>query len=114
MLKRVKCIPGELFIFFSELERLNKFILQGRFAMVFVNPTFLTITGTLKLDISPCPEEPRYMLTPELYKVEPYPDEKTRPTREILEFPSREIYNPHTVYRSGISIDSLRFTVKGN
>lgn len=40
------------------------------------------------------------MLTPELYKVEPYPDEKTRPTREILEFPSREIYNPHTVYRN--------------
>lgn len=58
------------------------------------------IPGTLKLDISPCPEEPRYMLTPELYKVEPYPDEKTRPTREILEFPSREIYNPHTVYRN--------------
>uniref|UniRef100_K1RYN0 Dedicator of cytokinesis protein 6 n=1 Tax=Magallana gigas TaxID=29159 RepID=K1RYN0_MAGGI len=40
------------------------------------------IPGTLKLDISPCPEEPRYMLTPELYKVEPYPDEKTRPTRK--------------------------------
>lgn len=58
------------------------------------------IPGTLKLDISPCPEEPRYLLTPELYKVEPYPDEKTRPTREILEFPSREIYNPHTVYRN--------------
>ncbi|XP_056020103.1 dedicator of cytokinesis protein 7-like isoform X2 [Ostrea edulis] len=58
------------------------------------------IPGTLKLDISPCPEEPRYMLTPELYKVEPYPDEKTRPTREILEFPSREIYNPHTAYRN--------------
>ncbi|XP_061192678.1 dedicator of cytokinesis protein 7-like isoform X2 [Saccostrea echinata] len=70
------------------------------------------IPGTLKLDISPCPEEPRYMLTPELYKVEPYPDDKTRPTREILEFPSREIYNPNTSYRNLLYIypRSLNFS----
>lgn len=51
------------------------------------------------------------MLTPELYKVEPYPDEKTRPTREILEFPSREIYNPHTVYRYVENLNTLEFVL---
>ncbi|PVD22808.1 hypothetical protein C0Q70_16064 [Pomacea canaliculata] len=49
------------------------------------------IPATLKLDISPCPEEIKYSLTPELMRVEPYPDSKGRPVKEILEFPSREV-----------------------
>lgn len=60
---------------------------------------FVYFSATLKLDICPCPEEPRYTLTPELLKVEPYPDDKGRPTKEILEFPSREVFVPYTVYR---------------
>ena len=55
--------------------------------------------GTLKLDISPCPAEPKYCLTPELYRIDPYPDDKGRPTKEIVEFPQRDIYKPHTTYR---------------
>lgn len=58
------------------------------------------IPATLKLDISPCPEEVRYSLTPELVRIEPYPDDKGRPIKEILEFPSREVYCPATVYRN--------------
>ncbi|KAL5022031.1 hypothetical protein ScPMuIL_001186 [Solemya velum] len=58
------------------------------------------IPCTLKLDISPSPEEPKYTVTPELWKVEPYPDDKKTPTKEILEFPTHEVYNPHTVYRN--------------
>lgn len=56
-------------------------------------------TGTLKLDISPCPEEVKYCLTPELARLDPYPDDKGRPTKEILEFPSKEVFVPHYQYR---------------
>jgi hypothetical protein len=31
------------------------------------------IPGTLKLDISPCPDELKYSLTPELVRLQPYP-----------------------------------------
>lgn len=69
------------------------------------------MTGTLKLDISPCPEEPRYSLTPELWKVEPYPDDKSRPIKEILEFPSHEVYAPFTIYRYSIVYTNLSVTL---
>ncbi|KAK6180566.1 hypothetical protein SNE40_012697 [Patella caerulea] len=58
------------------------------------------IPAVLKLDISPCPEEIKYCLTPDLHRVEPYPDDKGRPTKDILEFPSREVYVPATTYRN--------------
>lgn len=54
----------------------------------------------LKLEILPCPVENKYCLTPELYKIDPFPDEKTRPTKEVLEFPTKDIYEPYTTYRS--------------
>ncbi len=57
------------------------------------------IPGTLRLDIAPCPEEPKYCLTPELYKIDPYPDDKGRPIKEIVEFPAKEVYKPYTTYR---------------
>jgi len=31
------------------------------------------VPGTLKLDIAPCPDEPKYCLTPELVRLLPYP-----------------------------------------
>lgn len=31
--------------------------------------------------------------------MKPYPDPRGRPTKEILEFPAREVYAPHTSYR---------------
>ncbi|XP_037960753.1 dedicator of cytokinesis protein 7 [Teleopsis dalmanni] len=58
------------------------------------------IPGSIKLEISPCPEDVKNALTPELAKVEPYPEDKTRPIKEILEFPSTSIYNPHYTYRN--------------
>ncbi|MED6265161.1 Dedicator of cytokinesis protein 7 [Characodon lateralis] len=57
------------------------------------------ITAQLKLDISPAPENPHYCLTPDLLQVKPYPDSRVRPTREILEFPARDVYVPNTTYR---------------
>ncbi|CAB1449297.1 unnamed protein product [Pleuronectes platessa] len=59
------------------------------------------ITAQLKLDISPAPENPHYCLTPDLHQVKPYPDSRVRPTREILEFPARDVYVPNTTYRYG-------------
>uniref|UniRef100_T1J9Y0 Uncharacterized protein n=1 Tax=Strigamia maritima TaxID=126957 RepID=T1J9Y0_STRMM len=57
------------------------------------------LPGILKLDISPSPDEHKYSLSPELARLIPYPDEKGRPTKEILEFPAKEIYVPHYTYR---------------
>lgn len=54
----------------------------------------------LKIDISPAPEAPHYCLSPELLHVKPYPDPRVRPTKEVLEFPARYVYTPHTTYRS--------------
>uniref|UniRef100_A0A672J8Z7 Dedicator of cytokinesis 7 n=1 Tax=Salarias fasciatus TaxID=181472 RepID=A0A672J8Z7_SALFA len=72
------------------------------------------ITGTnisLKLDISPAPENPHYCLTPDLLQVKPYPDSRVRPTREILEFPARDVYVPNTTYRNLLYVNpqSLNF-----
>ncbi|XP_035698985.1 dedicator of cytokinesis protein 7-like isoform X3 [Branchiostoma floridae] len=58
------------------------------------------IPGALKLDISPAPENSPYCLTPELHKVNPYPDARGRPTKEIEEFPTREVFLPHTTYKN--------------
>ena len=61
---------------------------------------FVLLAGTLKLDISPCPSEVKNSLTAELYKVDPYPDNRIRPVKEIVEFPVRDILEPYTTYRS--------------
>nr|XP_033779445.1 dedicator of cytokinesis protein 6 isoform X3 [Geotrypetes seraphini] len=58
------------------------------------------VTAQLKIDISPAPESPQYSLSPELLHVKPYPDLRVRPTKEILEFPAREVYVPYTSYRN--------------
>uniref|UniRef100_A0A671XQ55 Dedicator of cytokinesis 7 n=1 Tax=Sparus aurata TaxID=8175 RepID=A0A671XQ55_SPAAU len=69
------------------------------------------ITAQLKLDISPAPENPHYCLTPDLMQVKPYPDSRVRPTREILEFPARDVYVPNTTYRNLLYVNpqSLNF-----
>uniref|UniRef100_A0A663N894 Dedicator of cytokinesis C/D N-terminal domain-containing protein n=1 Tax=Athene cunicularia TaxID=194338 RepID=A0A663N894_ATHCN len=58
-----------------------------------------TLPGTLKLEISPAPENLGYCLTAELLPVKPFPENRNRPHKEILEFPIREVYVPHTIYR---------------
>ncbi|KAK5856107.1 hypothetical protein PBY51_007726 [Eleginops maclovinus] len=57
------------------------------------------VTAQLKIDISPAPDSPHYCLSPELLHVKPYPDLRVRPTKEVLEFPARSVYTPHTNYR---------------
>uniref|UniRef100_A0A8C4LU61 Dedicator of cytokinesis 8 n=1 Tax=Equus asinus asinus TaxID=83772 RepID=A0A8C4LU61_EQUAS len=59
-----------------------------------------SIPGLLRLEISPAPETVSCCLTPEMLPVRPFPENRTRPHKEILEFPIREVYVPHTVYRN--------------
>lgn len=58
------------------------------------------IPASLKLEISPCPHEIKHCLTTELAKLHPYPDEKSRPVKELLEFPIKEFLTPHYTYRN--------------
>lgn len=58
------------------------------------------IPATLKLEIAPCPADIKNSLTTELYKIYPYSDEKSRPIKELLEFPVKEILLPHYTYRN--------------
>ncbi|XP_061484809.1 dedicator of cytokinesis protein 8 isoform X2 [Rhineura floridana] len=59
-----------------------------------------SIPGLLKLEISPASENLSSSLSPELLQVKPFPENRSRPHKEILEFPVREVYVPHTVYRN--------------
>uniref|UniRef100_A0A670KC74 Dedicator of cytokinesis 8 n=1 Tax=Podarcis muralis TaxID=64176 RepID=A0A670KC74_PODMU len=59
-----------------------------------------SIPGLLKLEISPASEGLSCCLSPELLLVKPFPENRSRPHKEILEFPVREVYVPHTVYRN--------------
>ncbi|KAM6169649.1 dedicator of cytokinesis protein 8 isoform 2-T2 [Rhynchocyon petersi] len=59
-----------------------------------------SIPGMMKLEISPAPETLSCCLTPEMLPVRPFSETRTRPHKEILEFPIREVYVPHTVYRN--------------
>ncbi|CAO2635812.1 Dedicator of cytokinesis protein 6 [Lemmus lemmus] len=70
------------------------------------------VTAQLKIDISPAPENLHFCLSPELLHVKPYPDPRGRPTKEVLEFPAREVYAPHTCYRNLLFVypHSLNFS----
>ncbi|XP_063036087.1 dedicator of cytokinesis protein 8 isoform X1 [Melospiza melodia melodia] len=59
-----------------------------------------TVPGTLKGEIAPAPENIGYCLTPELLPLKPFSENRNRPHKEILEFPIREVYVPHTIYRN--------------
>ncbi|KAL0280011.1 UNVERIFIED_CONTAM: hypothetical protein PYX00_001439 [Menopon gallinae] len=73
------------------------------------------IPGVLQLEISPCPDDLKCVLTPELARVVPYPDQKERPVKEILEFPAHEIFTPHDTYRNLLFVypKELNFTNRG-
>ncbi|KAL0992883.1 hypothetical protein UPYG_G00100510 [Umbra pygmaea] len=70
------------------------------------------VTAQLKIDISPAPDAPHFCLSPELLHVKPYPDPRVRPTKEVLEFPARYVYTPHTTYRNLLYVypQSLNFS----
>ncbi|XP_018426758.1 PREDICTED: dedicator of cytokinesis protein 8 [Nanorana parkeri] len=58
------------------------------------------IPGLLKLEISPVCDGMSGCLTPELLPVKPFLESRSRVIKEILEFPMKEVYAPHTTYRN--------------
>ena len=58
------------------------------------------IRGTLKLDISVAPEQVKHCLTPELAHLIPFPNFNSRPTKEVLEFDSKDSLQPNYQYRN--------------
>ncbi|CAB1332238.1 unnamed protein product [Coregonus sp. 'balchen'] len=98
----------DLYKFLADMRRPSSVLRRLRPITGTVTPTTTIISTThcvnkhnpqLKIDISPAPENPHYCLTPDLQQVKPYPDGRVRPTREILEFPPRDVYVPNTTYR---------------
>ncbi|XKL65388.1 hypothetical protein PGB90_008808 [Kerria lacca] len=72
-----------------------------------------SISGILKLDISPCPDELKAnCVTPELESLLPYFEEKNKIIKEILEFPIKEVYIPNYLYRNLLYVypKELNFT----
>ncbi|XP_062509807.1 dedicator of cytokinesis protein 7-like isoform X2 [Corticium candelabrum] len=73
------------------------------------------IPGTLKIDISLPGDNQSCCLTPSLLQVSPYPDPHARPTREIEEFPPKEVFVPWTVYKNFLYVypQSVNFSSRG-
>ncbi|XP_041855097.1 dedicator of cytokinesis protein 8 isoform X1 [Melanotaenia boesemani] len=59
-----------------------------------------TIPGCIKLDMSPVHDMPQACLSPELIPLIPVAEKNIRPVKEVLEFPSSEVYVPHNIYRN--------------
>lgn len=80
-------------------EDLYKFLLELKRPNLIIKK-LKCIPATLKLEISPCSGEIKNCLTTELAKLHPYPDDKSRPLKEVLEFPVKELLIPHYSYRN--------------
>ncbi|KAM9744074.1 dedicator of cytokinesis protein 8 isoform 1-T1 [Menidia menidia] len=63
-----------------------------------------TIPGCIKLDMSPVHDIPQACLSPELIPLIPVAEKNIRPVKEVLEFPSSEVYVPHNIYRNLIYV----------
>ncbi|XP_034450748.1 dedicator of cytokinesis protein 8 isoform X1 [Hippoglossus hippoglossus] len=59
-----------------------------------------TISGSIKLDMSPVHDTPLACLSTELIPLIPVAEKNIRPVKEVLEFPSSEVYVPHNIYRN--------------
>ena len=52
------------------------------------------------IELSSCPPEMPHCVTPELYRLHPFSDDFAVPTKELLEFPQKPLYQPHATYRN--------------
>ncbi|KAK7934281.1 hypothetical protein WMY93_005177 [Mugilogobius chulae] len=59
-----------------------------------------TIPGAIRLDMSPLHDTPQACLSTELIPLIPVAEKNIRPVKEVLEFPSSEVYVPHNIYRN--------------
>ena len=81
-------------------EDLFRFLGEMKKSSAAFSRKFKSIPGNLKVDISSPFESMPCCLTSNLWELEPFPDNRSRrPTREIEEFPPREVYSPLTTYK---------------
>lgn len=92
-------LPQLSLIFIKEIQYNNLSWFPCNMTMSLLKQSYFLSLGLLRLEISPAPETVSCCLTPEMLPVRPFPENRTRPHKEILEFPVREVYVPHTVYR---------------
>uniref|UniRef100_A0A6Q2XG36 Dedicator of cytokinesis 8 n=1 Tax=Esox lucius TaxID=8010 RepID=A0A6Q2XG36_ESOLU len=59
-----------------------------------------SVLGTIRLDVTPVHDNPVASLSTELIPVKPVSEKNLRPIKEVLEFPSSEVYVPHSTYRN--------------
>lgn len=71
-------------------------VLQAAVRDVF---SYLVPSGAIKLDMSPVHDTPLACLSTELIPLLPVTEKNIRPIKEVLEFPSSEVYVPHNIYR---------------
>ncbi|XP_058641512.1 dedicator of cytokinesis protein 8 isoform X1 [Onychostoma macrolepis] len=69
------------------------------------------IPGFLRLEVSPMPETVPGCLSPELIPVKPVFEKNPRAVKEVLEFPSSEVYVPHNIYRNLLFVYPLRLNL---
>ncbi|XP_076859733.1 dedicator of cytokinesis protein 8 isoform X2 [Brachyhypopomus gauderio] len=90
----------DLFKFLSELKRTSN--IQRRVK---------TISGTVKLDVTPAPDTLTACLSAELIPIKPVPEKTVRPIKEVLEFPSSDVYVPHSIYRNLLYVYPQRLNI---
>ncbi|XP_066567304.1 dedicator of cytokinesis protein 8 isoform X2 [Amia ocellicauda] len=90
----------DLFKFLADLKRSSS--LQRRIK---------TMTGTIKLDLVPAPDTMSGCLSSELIPVRPVSEKNVRAVKEVLEFPSREVYVPHSTYRNLLYVYPQRLSL---
>uniref|UniRef100_A0A671PHY5 Dedicator of cytokinesis protein 8-like n=1 Tax=Sinocyclocheilus anshuiensis TaxID=1608454 RepID=A0A671PHY5_9TELE len=69
------------------------------------------IPGFLRLEVSPVPETVPGCLCPELIPVKPVSEKNPRAVKEVLEFPSSEVYVPHNIYQNLLYVYPLRLNL---
>lgn len=79
----------DLFKFLSDIKRTST--IQRRVKI---------IPGSVKLDVNPVPDTGISCLSPELIPIKPVSEKNVRPVKELLEFPSNDVYVPHFIYRN--------------
>ena len=81
-------------------EDLYRSLSEMKKSLAAFNRRTKSIPGNLKVDISSPDENMSCCLTSNLWEIDPFPDKRSRrPTREIEEFPTREVYSPYTTYK---------------
>uniref|UniRef100_A0A671L1Y1 Dedicator of cytokinesis 8 n=1 Tax=Sinocyclocheilus anshuiensis TaxID=1608454 RepID=A0A671L1Y1_9TELE len=63
------------------------------------------------IPVSPVPEMVPGCLSPELIPVKPVSEKNPRAVKEVLEFPSSEVYVPHNIYRNLLYVYPLRLNL---